>query len=117
MVNKALTERERQWLSHLQRARDGEQTLKAYAKAHGLSLSGLYDAAWRLRRAGHWKPGVGKPRREAGAFVPVRIEAGRVSTSFCRLVHISGWTLECTELPPVPWLVALMSHGGSDAAA
>jgi len=45
-----LTERQRFWLQHLQACGNG--SLKAYAAAHGLSLSALYQAKSTLRRRG-----------------------------------------------------------------
>lgn len=45
-----LTERQRFWLQHLQACGNG--SLKAYAGAHGLSLSALYQAKSTLRRRG-----------------------------------------------------------------
>ena len=39
-----LRPREQFWLDHLRTARKQGQTLKAYAQAHGLSVSALYTA-------------------------------------------------------------------------
>ena len=40
-----LTERQQFWLDHLRVCREQGHTLRGYAKAHGLSVSGLYTRA------------------------------------------------------------------------
>ncbi len=44
--------RERFWLDHLAHGRQQGLTLKAYAQAHGLSVSALYTARSTLKRRG-----------------------------------------------------------------
>ena len=64
-----LTEREQFWLNHLRACRRQGQTVKAYAKAHGLSVSALYTARSALKRRGV----LSESSPSAPTFVPVRI--------------------------------------------
>ena len=66
-----LRPRERFWLDHLRTARRQGQTLKAYAQAHGLSVSALYTARSTLKRRGV----LSEPAASAPTLVPVRIPA------------------------------------------
>ena len=47
-----LTERQQFWLDHLRVCREQGHTLRGYAKAHGLSVSGLYTAHSTLKSRG-----------------------------------------------------------------
>ncbi len=47
-----LTEQQEYWLRHLRSCESSGETLKAYAKRHGLSVHGLYAARKRLRQRG-----------------------------------------------------------------
>ena len=47
-----LTERQQSWLDHLRVCREQGHTLRGYAKAHGLSVSGLYTAHSTLKSRG-----------------------------------------------------------------
>ena len=64
-----LTERQQFWLGHLRVCREQGQTLRGYAKAHGLSVSGLYTAHSTLNSRGV----LSEPAPSAPTFVPVRI--------------------------------------------
>ena len=64
-----LRPRERFWLDHLRTARREGKTLKAYAQAHGLSVSALYTARSTLKRRGV----LSEPAASAPTLVPVRI--------------------------------------------
>lgn len=44
-----LSERQRYWLEHLRACEDSGESMKGYAKHHGLSVYGLYAARKRLR--------------------------------------------------------------------
>ena len=70
--------RDQFWLDHLRACREQGQTLKAYARAQGLSVSTLYGARSALKRRGV----LTEPARAASprgpapvapTFVPVRI--------------------------------------------
>lgn len=118
-----LTEREQQALEQMREAQEQGSTLKAYAAKMGLDVGQLYELRRRLVRKGAFGPlprrKARKPRK-AGAFIPVRVvPAAPVpsSTSLtCRLVHPSGWALECDGLPPASWIAAVLT-GGAHAAS
>jgi hypothetical protein len=117
-----LTEREQQGLEQMREAQEQGSTLKDYAAKIGLDVQQLYELRRRLVRKGAFGP---LPRRKArksgkaGAFVPVRVlpaTAMPISTSpTCRLLHPSGWVLECDGLPPASWIAAVLT-GGAYAA-
>ena len=67
-----LTERQQFWLDHLRVCREQGHTLRGYAKAHGLSVSGLYTAHSTLKSRGV----VTEPAPPAPTLVPVRIAPG-----------------------------------------
>jgi hypothetical protein len=116
-----LTEREQQALEHMRKAQELGSTLKGYAANCGLDVHQLYELRRRLVRKGAFGP---PPRRrapdKADAFLPVRVvpaapvPSSRAAT--CRLVHPSGWVLECDGFPPASWMAAILA-GGAHAAA
>ena len=113
MAKMRMTTRQRFWLAHIQAAmRSGEQ-LQRYAKRHGLSVAGLYNAKSVLKRAGVLKDASSE--LVASAFVPVQVVAQAASIR-CRLQHVSGWQLEMERLPDAQWLRDLMG-GHHDASA
>ena len=67
-----LTQRRQFRLGHLRVCREQGHTLRGYAKAHGLSVSGLYTAHSTLKSRGV----VTEPAPSAPTFVPVRITPG-----------------------------------------
>lgn len=118
-----LTEREQQALEQMREAQEQGSTLKAYAAKIGLDIGQLYELRRRLVRKGAFGPlprrKARKPRK-ADAFMPVRVvPAAPVPSSpslTCRLVHPSGWALECDGLPPASWIAAVLT-GGAHAAS
>ena len=117
-----LTEREQQALQLMREAQEQGSTLKAYAAKVGQEVGQLYDLRRRLVRKGAFGvPPPRKPRkpRKASAFVPVRVvPAADVlggSSIRCRVLHPSGWVLECDGLPPASWISAVLA-GGAHAA-
>ena len=117
-----MTERQRQTTEALEAARREGTTLRAYAQSHGLVVQDLYNAIAGLRRKGLME----KPaRRSRSKFVAVRIEpeakpvsaVGRFTghSVLCRIVHPSGYLIECTQWPPASWLTSL-SSSSADAA-
>jgi hypothetical protein len=120
-----LTEREQQALEHMRKAQELGTTLKEYASRFGLDVQRLYQLRKPLVRKGALGPvhsQVREPRRvdKASAFLPVRIVSSAPAASSapvrCRLVHPSGWVLECEGFPPACWMAAIVS-GGAHAAA
>jgi hypothetical protein len=101
--------RQQFWLEHIEAARRNGQTLKQYAKAHGLAVGSLYNARSVFKRT---------KRKQAiapSAFVPVRIEAAAAPIR-CRLQHAAGWQLEMERLPEPQWLRELLRGEAGDAA-
>jgi hypothetical protein len=107
----ALTPRQREWLHHLRACSREGGTLRAYAKRHGLSEYGLYEAARVLRQRGVLAPG--RPRRSAAkppTFVKVTPAVSTVSpigSSPWRVRFPNGVVLEGTDRLGTEWLEAL----------
>ena len=119
-----LTEREQQALEHMRKAQEQGMTLKAYASKLGLDVQHLYQQRKPLVRKGALGPARGEAPKlcgadKASAFLPVRIvpsgSAPSSTAMACRLVHPSGWVLECGGLPPPSWMAAIVG-GGAHAA-
>ena len=121
----SLTEREQQALEHMRKAQELRITLKEYASKFGLDVQQLYQLRKPLVRKGALGPARNPAKEPHGAertsaFLPVRIVpsgAALGSTPVtCRLVHPSGWVLECGGFPPASWMAAVLA-GGAHAAA
>jgi len=119
-----LTECEQQALEHMRKAQDLGVTLKEYASRFGLDVQRLYQLRKPLVRKGALGPVHSQLRESRGVdktsgFLPVRIVSSSPAASSasvtCRLVHPSGWVLECGGLPPAAWMTAVLS-GGAHAA-
>lgn len=115
-----LTEREREALDHMRKAQELGTTLKEYASRFGLDVQQLYQLRRPLVRKGALGPNPSQtkePRKadKTGAFLPVRIvSSGPAPGSApvaCRLVHPSGWVLECSGFPPASWMAAIVTGG------
>jgi len=111
-----LTDQERQALEQMREAQAHGKTLKELAATLGQDVGHLYQLRRRLVRKGAFGPlPRHKPRkaRKTDAFVPVRIVSAAPtpkSTSVtCRLVHPTGWVLECDGLPPATWISAVLA--------
>jgi hypothetical protein len=103
----ALSEKERAYLEHLQQAQKLEVSFAQYCRQKGLARK-----PWYWVRHGLVRKGVIAGRRQVQAekpvgFVPVRIAPS--ATVVCRVIHPSGWIIECDSLPQVQWLTALLS--------
>jgi len=117
-----LTEQEQQALDQMRRAQEQGLTLKQLAPTMGLEVHQLYQLRRILVRKGAFGP---LPRRKVrksskvSAFVPVRVvpatSTHKSTVVCCRLVHPSGWVLECDGLPPALWISAVLA-GDSHAA-
>lgn len=122
-TTEALSEGEQQALEQMREAQKQGSTLKAYAAKMGLDVGQLYEIRRRLVRKGAFGTLPShKPRksRKVGAFAPVRIVPAATVRSgaspACRLLHPSGWVLECDGLPPAAWVAALLTGGGHAAS-
>jgi len=116
-TTQTLTEREQQALEHMRKAQELGVTLKEYASRLGLDVQKLYQLRKPLVRKGALGPMRSQsvePRRpeKRSAFLAVRVVPAAPSTPMaCRLVHPSGWVLECDGLPPTSWVVAIVAGG------
>jgi hypothetical protein len=126
-TTESLTEREQEALEHMRKAQELGTSLKEYASRFGLDVKKLYQLRKPLVRKGALGPArkeakAQEPHRadKASALVPVRIvSSGAMPGSTpvaCRLMHPSGWVIECGEFPPATWMAAVLS-GGAHAAA
>jgi hypothetical protein len=115
-----MTEKQRVAVEAQESARREGVSLVAYAKAKGLEIRELYDSLACLRRKGL----LAKPTRKTAArFVSVRVEpapdaAPTVRPSggvLCRIVHRSGYVIECAQWPPPAWMSVVLA-GPADAA-
>jgi len=116
----SLTEREQQALDHMAKAQELGITLKEYAASFGLNVQHLYQLRKPLVRKGVLGPSrslASEPRKtdKPSAFLPVRIVSavpGRSGTPVaCRLLHPSGWVIECGDFPPATWMAAVLAGG------
>jgi len=78
----------------------------------------LYQLRKPLVRKGALGPARREPKEsttadKASAFLPVRVvsaaPAPGSSAVACRLVHPSGWVLECSGLPLARWVTAVLA--------
>jgi hypothetical protein len=123
--SKSLTERQQQALEHLRKAQERGSSLVEYCSAFGLEVKDLYMVKQQLVRKGvltqegRRKTEEADRSDKAGAFVPVRVvPAAPVPMSPAvswRLLHPSGWVIECGGLPPASWMAAVLA-GGTHAA-
>lgn len=125
MTTAAITEKQRRALEAMEAAREQGCSLTEYARAHGLVIREVYDALAALRRKGVLpKP----PGRRKSKFVSVRVAPASTTTIaalrspgassvLCRIVHASGYAIECLQWPEPRWLAALSTGAGSTDAA
>lgn len=85
----AIAERQQYWLKHLEAAQASEQSMAAYAGAHDLKLSQLYQWKTRLTARGVW-PMSASP----SAFVPVAKSVSELSVPRCTATFPNGVRLE-----------------------
>ena len=123
MNTAGLTDKQRQALEHVERARSQGMKLSDYAQAHGVSARAIYDGLAALRRKGvlpRGRPSAKSPfvavRVTPRAIAAMRVvQAGPRSAMICRVLIGGSAVIECAEWPPVAWLAALTGH--ADAAA
>ena len=97
-ATKPLTDRQQSWLKHINACRAEGGSMRAYARAHGLSVAALYTAQHDLIRRGALKRSDASDR--AATFVPVRVHSP-VSTPvpipMMRIVLPNGVVIEVPE--------------------
>ncbi len=123
-----LNEAERVCVDHLRQAQVLGVSLAEYCRSFDLDLSKWYRVKQALARKGvvvtatsvsvAAVPDVDPAAEEkAAAFARVQIAAtpapppsagGAVGVA-CRIVHPSGWIIECGTLPQASWLVAVLA--------
>jgi|SRR5579863_3580197 hypothetical protein len=103
MRNGELTALQRQALEHVQRARSQGMTLSDYARAQGISVRQVYDAAAQLRRKGLLPVAPAAAKQK---FVALKVMAPS-ARCVCRIVGAGGALIECLEWPPAAWLATL----------
>lgn len=131
MTTAAMTDKQRRALEAMEAARQRGCSLTEYAKAEGLVVREVYDALAALRRKGV----LPKPSRGSKSkFVSVRVAPASASASasasmmptgrplgvsgvLCRIVHATGYAIECMQWPEPRWVAALSAGAGSTDAA
>lgn len=84
-----LTQQQRYWLTHIQASQDNQQSLKAYARQHGLNITSLYDAKKQLKRKGVLCQDT-RPQR----FVRVTTAVAMQPVASCRVLLVNGTVVE-----------------------
>jgi hypothetical protein len=113
-----LTDRERQYLEHVQRAHSRGQSLAQYCRDAEIKVQDLYSARQQLMRKGVLPVSEGSPRSDRRRdFLPVRVAAPSSASlgMVCRLRHPSGWLIECASWPDGTWLAGVFE--AHDAAS
>jgi hypothetical protein len=114
-----LTDKQRQALEHVARARSAGMRLSDYARAQGIGIRSIYDSMVALRKKGLLDRGM---VRTESAFVAVRVKAAAKvepvpvsapGSLICRLC-VGAVLIECGQWPAAAWVVALAS-GRADA--
>lgn len=96
---RALTACQRAWLTHLEAWREQGGSLKSYASAHDLSVSGLYTARRILEQRGVWRSQARRDTHKARTprLVPVRLTPASPAPAMFRVVLPTGVVLEVPE--------------------
>ncbi len=115
---RALTARQIQWLEHLKGWQEQGLSLKGYALAHGLSVSGLYTAKRWFKSRGIWQGReVSGPSRRAPKLIPVRVKPPMPATSSMFRIHLpNGVVVEMSgdaDLARCRALVSMLSAAPS----
>jgi hypothetical protein len=103
-----LTPRQQEWLEHLRTCGRSGETMRAYAKRHGFSEHGMYQAAKDLRRRGVLRA-AGRRRSEPKrlTFVKVSPTGSAIGSSAWRVRLPNGVVLEGSDRLGAEWLEAL----------
>ena len=110
MTRTGLTDKQRQAIEHLERARGEGLKLSAYARSHGLGLRGIYDALAALRRKGALPRAAARAKRRFVAVSVAPMPATPRGSVLCRVLISGGAVIECGEWPPAAWLTALLTE-------
>ncbi|HEY5573662.1 MAG TPA: hypothetical protein VIK64_11655 [Anaerolineales bacterium] len=83
-----LTKQQRYWLTHIQASHDNQQSLKVYAREHGLNITSMYDAKKQLKRKGILEDT--RPQRFVRVTTPVVMQP----VASCRVLLVNGTVVE-----------------------
>ncbi len=92
--SKGLTARQREWRGHLRAAARSGETIRAYAKRHGLSEQALYQAARVLRQRGVQPAGRARWEKPRPTFVRVSPAVSSYGAPAWRVRLANGVVLE-----------------------
>lgn len=94
-----LTPRQQEWWGHLRACSRSGETMRGYAKRHGFSEHGMYQAAKDLRQRGVL-PARGRREspKKGSAFVRVSPAVSTIAASPWRVRLPNGVVLEGTEV-------------------
>lgn len=114
---KKLTRRERDYLTHVQRAQARGIPLAQYCRAKGVNVQSLYNLRYQLSRESRRRPkGAAKKSSPMDKFISVQVDSAAVSAGAACRLQVKGWVIECSSLPPREWLAGLMA-GEVDAVS
>jgi len=109
-----LSDKQRQALEHVERARSEGVKLSQYARVHGLGLRPIYDALAAARRKGVAASASSAfvARRASSPFVELRVASPMPtlprSAILCRVLIGGLAVIECGEWPPAAWLASVL---------
>jgi predicted transcriptional regulator len=115
-----MTQKQRAAIQALEAAREQGCSLTQYARKRGLDVQRIYAILHSLRQRGLLPRSADNPSR----FVAVKlgthatavpVQAGS-SGAVCRIVHGSGWVIECLHWPAPSWVKGV-AESSPDAAA
>lgn len=117
-IREDLSEHERSCLEYLRLAQELDVSLGEYCRSFDLPVDGWDAVRQGLVRKGVIAAGAGLPKgqvkppeaKKSVGFAPVRVVSSPVSSTLTwRLHHPSGWSIECSGVPEVSWIRALVS--------
>ena len=96
--SRGLTPRQQEWRGHLESCARSGETVRGYAKRHGLSESAIYQAAKDLRRRGVLpKSPRSRSAQKPSSFVKVSAAVHATSSGAWRARLPNGVVLEGSE--------------------
>ncbi len=110
-----LNEVERAGVEHLRQAQVLGVSLAEYCRSFDLDLGKWYRVKQALSRKGIrvTATSVAQVDEKPAEFAHVKIVpppvASLTAPVACRLLHPSGWIVECVSFPQADWLVAVLS--------
>lgn len=117
-TQKKLTQLEQEYLSHVRRAQARKMPLAQYCRAQGLNVQSLYNLRYQLsgKRGLQRRAVPAQTSKPPGKFIAVRVAPTAAPASAACRLHVKGWVIECTSLPPTAWVAGLLA-GDADAVS